>query len=275
MKTSPFSLGTLAISFIAGEPNKRPMVFLHGNSQNSSCGQGVIEFFCSRGHAVLSYDLPGHGESPLETEDYQFDDLINLNQQILTEYKIKNPILCGHSLGGMIHSGTIARYQIADASLILCGSLDANPSFVAHKYLPEEQALAFSDALTQYMNEGFKLFKRQRKYDYFENRQVEDEIVNILNRRYSNPKASFINLNTLGSFDVRQTLMNIGTAVLVLHGEKEQVIHPALVKGLVNEHNNIQDCWYPENGHLAFYQQPELTNDFLEKYYDFIALERS
>ncbi len=271
MKSSPFSLESIAITFNPGEPDKRPFVFLHGNSQNSSCGQAVLEFFSQRGHRVLSYDLPGHGDSGLETEEYVFDDLIELNQQILSHYKIESPILCGHSLGGMIHAGSIARYQIKDASLILLGSLDANPSFVGPKYLPEEKAQELSEALDGYMKEGFRLFKRQQKYNYFENRQVEDEIVNIINRRYNSPQASFINLNTLGEFDTRAVLRDMKIPIVVMHGQQEQVIHPDLVKAMAEDYNDIRICWYPENGHLAFYQQPNLTNQYLQEHYSFFA----
>jgi len=270
MKRSPFSLDSIAANYVAGEPDKRPFIFLHGNSQNSSCGRGVLDFFQQRGHSTFFYDLPGHGDSPLETEDYCFADLIDLNQQMLLEYQIENPILCGHSLGGMIHSGTIAKYQLKDSSLILCGSLDANPSFVAEKYLAKEKAKQAIKALDDYMNEGFRLFKKQQKYDYYENRHVEDEIVNIINRRYSNPQASLINLKTLGQFDVRSQLIDLAIPVLVLHGLKEQVIYSDLVKGMIEEYKNIKLGWYPENGHLAFYQQPEMTGDFLKKHYDFL-----
>jgi len=87
-----------------------------------------------------------------------FSDLITLNQEILREYKITNPILCGHSLGGMIQAGTVAKYQIQDASLILCGSLDANPTLVGPKYLSQEKASELSKALDAYMTEGFSTF---------------------------------------------------------------------------------------------------------------------
>ncbi len=270
MKSTPFSLQSIAVTIKLGKIDKRPFVFLHGNSQNSCCGQAVLEFFSQRGHSVLSYDLPGHGNSPLDTEDYVFNDLIDLNQQILKQYEIKNPILCGHSLGGMIHAGSVAKYQIKDASLIFLGSLDANPSFVGPKYLSQEKAEELSKALDAYMKEGFRLFKRQYQYDYFENRHVEDEIVNIINRRYNSPQASFINLNTLGEFDVRPTLLKMKIPIVVMHGLKEQVIHPDLIKAMVEEYEDIQLCWYPENGHLAFYQQPELTNQFLKEHYDYV-----
>jgi len=271
MKKSPFRLDSIAVNFVAGDPDKRAFVFLHGNSQNSSCGQGVLDFFHQRGHSIFSYDLPGHGDSPLETEDYCFADLIDLNQQMLLEYQIENPVLCGHSLGGMIHSGTITKYQLKNSSLILCGSYDSNPSVIVEKYLTKEKAKQAIKALDDYMNEGFSLFKRQHKYDYFDNRHVEDEIVNIINRRYSNPQASLINLKTLGEFDVREKLIDLEIPVLILHGLKEQVIYPELVKGMVAEYENVRLGWYPDNGHLAFYQQPEMTDEFLSQHYSFLT----
>jgi len=271
MKKTLFSLDSIAANFVAGDSDKRPFVFLHGNSQNSSCGRGILDFFHQRGHSVFSYDLPGHGDSPLYTEDYCFADLIDLNQQMLLEYQIENPILCGHSLGGMIHSGTISKYKLQNSSLILCGSYDSNPVLVIKKYFAKEKAEQIIKSLDDYMNEGFSLFKKQQKYDYFENRHVEVEIVNIINRRYSNPQASLINLKTLGQFDVRSQLIGLAIPVLVLHGLKEQVIYPDLVKGMVEEYENIQLGWYPENGHLAFYQKPEMTDKFLDEHYYFLS----
>lgn len=275
MKKFPFNLDLLAIHFEQKVHPNRPVIFLHGNSQNNTCGRGVIEFFKNKGHPVLYYDLPGHGESEFETEDYQFDDLIDLNFEILRKYEIVDPILVGHSLGGMIHSGTIARYaknesRLKNVSLVLLGSLAANPTLVAKEYLPKVRAKEISDALTAYMDEGFRLFKRQRLYDYFENRGIEDGIANILNRRYSDPKASFVNLDTLADFDVRAELKELAIPIVMLHGKQEQVIHAALVEGMAKDNNNIRLEWYPNNGHLAFYQQSELTSRFLNEHYSYL-----
>ena len=206
----------------------------------------------------------------LTTEDYQFTDLIKLNQQLLSRFEVNSPILCGHSLGGMIQAGTIAKYQIKTASLVLFGSLDSNPVYIAPKYMSKEKAKQQKEALTVYINEGFGLFKKQGKYDYFENRHIEDEIANIINRRYTNPVASQNNLKTLNDFNVRKQLVEMNIPTLVCHGKKEQVIVPELVEGMVKENPNAKVEWYPDNGHLAFYQQPELTLIFLEKHYDFI-----
>jgi 3-oxoadipate enol-lactonase len=218
-----FQTHSLAIDFQKGNPDQRPFVFLHGNTQNDSCGRGVKAFFQKRGHTVLSYDLPGHGDSKLDTTDYVFEDLIDLNHQVLQHFGIKKPILCGHSLGGIIHCGTIARYQLEGASLILCGSYDGNPVLES---LKQDQDLSeIGKMLDEYVQEGRQLFQKQFKYDYFANREVDDEEkLRVIHRQTTHPAANEANLNTLGNFSARPVLSKIDIPILVLHGEEETVI---------------------------------------------------
>lgn len=106
--TDKFNISSLAVNFKLGNTDKRPFLFVHGNTQNDTCGKAIMSYFEELGHTVCSYDLPGHGETPLETENYCFEDLIDLNLEVINRYQLESPILCGHSLGSMIQSGTIA-----------------------------------------------------------------------------------------------------------------------------------------------------------------------
>ena len=270
-----FSLSSLSIDHEIRSKNKHPVVFLHGNSQNKTCGRGLLKFFADRDHTTLSYDMPGHGDSSYNDEEYCFTDLIDLNAQVLSHFNIDSPILCGHSLGGMIQAGYAAKYQIQSASLVMCGSLDANPTYLGERYLGVDKAKLLADALDDYMEDGFKLFKRQKTYDYFENSQIDDEIINIINRRYSNPTVSKTNLQTLASFDVRQKIIDLNIPVLTLHGEQEQVIHADLVRAMGKDYSNIRQKWYPDGGHLAFYQQTALTDQYLDQSYSFLLDENT
>lgn len=266
-----FSLDKIAADFHLGDINKRPFLFLHGNTQNDTCGTGLKNFFKEKGHTVLSYDLPGHGDSPLETKEYCFSDLIDLNHQLLEAFDIRRPILAGHSLGAMIQSGTIPRFQLKDSSLLLCGGYDGNPATAARKQDQEAQAELIDRSLSNYINEGFKLFKRQKKYNYYENRAIEDGILQIINLRYTQPIASKINLETLKGFSARQALAPMKIPTLVLHGEKEDVIPKPIVETMLTAYSNIKAEWYPDSGHCAFYQCPELTESFLNKHYNFLC----
>jgi pimeloyl-ACP methyl ester carboxylesterase len=264
---------SLAIDFQEGDPLKRPFIFLHGNTQNDTCGKGVKAFFQKRGHTVLSYDLPGHGDSKLDTADYVFEDLIELNQQVLKHFDIQKPILCGHSLGGIIHSGTIARYQLADASLILCGSYDGNP--VLESLKQDEDLSEIGKMLAEYVEEGRQLFQKQFKYDYFANREVDDEEeLRVIHRKTTHPAANEANLNTLGSFSARPVLSKMNIPILVLHGEEETVIPKRLVEEMARAYDQINICWYEGRDHYAFYQEVELTERYLEQHYNFLAADK-
>jgi len=265
-----FNLDSLAINFQSGDSDKQPFVFVHGNTQNDTCGRGVLEYFKHRKHPILSYDLPGHGDSILDTSDYIFTDLIDLNQEILNHYELANPILCGHSLGGMIQAGTIAQFGLNDASLILCGSYDGNPISFATK-TQSDVGKAMDQVLDDYVAEGKKLFKKQFKYDYFTNKHIDEDSLRTINRQYTQPSANETNLKTLGDFSARETLVKFGIPVLVLHGEEEEVIPKSLIESMASEYEKIRLAWYIGKGHCAFYQQPELTRTFLDEHYSFLT----
>ena len=264
------NLNSITINFQAGDKSKRPFVFVHGNTQNDTCGKGLMDYFSQKGHTVLSYDLPGHGNSTLDTTNYVFSDLIELNQQIINLYQLKSPILCGHSLGGMIQAGTITRFNIVDASLILCGSYDSNPMLAAKVNQPDEEAL-MKQSLDEYIAEGEQLFEKQIKYDYFANREQDDSLVEVINRRYTQPSANAINLKTIDNFSAKKALIKMQIPILVLHGKKETVISSSLIKMMAQEYDNLRLAWYENEGHYAFYQQAELTNIYLDKHYQFLT----
>ena len=244
---------------------------MHGNTQNDTCGKNLLDYFYNKGHSVLSYDLPGHGDSELELDCYQFSALIDLNFDVLQKFSIKSPILCGHSLGGMIQAGCIAKYQLKNASLVLCGSYDGNPVSSAHMQSQHKQAKEIDDALNQYIKEGFQIFSMRKKYDYFKNRAISDLETGIINRRFTHPQANANNLTTLGNFNARDQLKKLAIPILALHGEQEDVIPAELVRKMAECYQQIKVCWYPQGGHYAFYQFTELTQSFLDKHYSFIT----
>lgn len=78
----------------------QPVVLLHGGGQTRAAWGATAEMLASRGYAVLSLDLRGHGESAWSTDlDYglsAFRDDIRLTLATLD----RAPVLIGASLGG-------------------------------------------------------------------------------------------------------------------------------------------------------------------------------
>ncbi|WP_281557295.1 alpha/beta hydrolase [Thalassomonas sp. RHCl1] len=266
---SKLTAGQIARQYHQGQQDKATFVFVHGNTQNDTCGEGLIDYFQRKGHTTLSYDLPGHGDSPLQTEDYCYSDLIDLNQAILKQYPAKHYILAGHSLGGMIQSGTVGRYKLSNASLLLCGSFDSNPmderARMAHEDVSEMRKL-----IHDYVQQGYELFQEQRKFDYYANKALDDDNLKNINRQNTHPTANANNLLTLSGFSARTELVQLGLPMLVLHGEDEDVITSAMIQAMASHYTNMQIAWYPNAGHYAFYQYPELTESYLDSHYDFL-----
>src|SRR5882724_9642637 len=78
------------------------LVFVHGSYIDQSYWDQQMDFFKST-YRVISFDLPGHGKSERNREQWSIEgfgeDVIN----VIKELKLKKVILIGHSIGGDIN----------------------------------------------------------------------------------------------------------------------------------------------------------------------------
>ena len=77
------------------------LVFLHGFCETSEMWQPFAEKF-SKNFRVICPDLPGFGESPLESEHLSLEETAVLLEEWMEENGIESPFIIGHSLGGYI-----------------------------------------------------------------------------------------------------------------------------------------------------------------------------
>ena len=85
----------LAHKFTPG--TKTPLVFIHGFCEDSTVWDNFKTYFT--GHPILTVDLPGFGESPVQ-KDYSLEQVGDQVAQLISEFELKNPIVIGHSMGG-------------------------------------------------------------------------------------------------------------------------------------------------------------------------------
>lgn len=238
--------------------------FLHGNSQNHTCGRFILDDYRRLGLRTLYYDLPGHGVSALFPNPYGFDDLVTLHGHILDALDLIDPILIGHSLGGMIQAAAITRRQHHNARLVLIGSYDANPLSVDDG--GEVQAL-----LDEYLKENKQRFSQQVLFDYAAHKELDDDAINRVNQQHTQPAACRQNLTTIGPFNARQALIDLGVPILALHGRQDEVIPASLMEDMARAHHNLCLEWYQPGAHYAFFQQHHNTRRFLQKHHDFLC----
>ena len=103
------------------ENNSVPIVFVHGIGLNKEIWYPQIEFFKS--YNVITYDLIGHGKTPLNKNELNFQDFVKQLLNLINELEIKKIHLVGFSLGALISRHFASEYGDRLSSLNLHGSI--------------------------------------------------------------------------------------------------------------------------------------------------------
>ncbi|MFK7975278.1 MAG: lysophospholipase [Halioglobus sp.] len=109
------------------ESSPKALILLaHGAGEHSSRYNHVASFFVARGYAIAALDHNGHGRSEgvpghvIAFDDY-LQDLHTLQNQFLEQFPGLPLFLLGHSLGGLIATQYLLKYQHDFAGGILSG----------------------------------------------------------------------------------------------------------------------------------------------------------
>ncbi len=108
----------------AGDPGMPQLVFLHGIGGAARAWRGQLDFFKDR-YRAIAWDMPGYGESaPLPT--VSIAALAGALQDFLQQVSAPNPILVGHSIGGMIVQQLLAKHSCIAGAVVLA---QTSPAF--------------------------------------------------------------------------------------------------------------------------------------------------
>jgi len=100
---------------------KNPIVFIHGVGLTKEIWKPQINFF--KDYNTLTYDLLGHGKTPLNKSQLSFDDFSNQLFNLINELNFNKIHLVGFSLGALIARHFSAKHNDRLSSLIIHGSI--------------------------------------------------------------------------------------------------------------------------------------------------------
>ena len=101
--------------------DKSPIVFIHGVGLTKEIWSPQIKFF--KDHNVITYDLIGHGKTPLEKTQLNFEDFTKQLLNLIKELEINKIHLVGFSLGSLIARHFAATHGSKLNSLVLHASI--------------------------------------------------------------------------------------------------------------------------------------------------------
>tara|TARA_Y100000590_G_scaffold43685_1_gene46490 strand:+ start:269 stop:676 length:408 start_codon:yes stop_codon:yes gene_type:complete len=107
--------------YLKKENETIPIVFIHGVGLTNEMWSSQVNFFKDKN--ILTYDLIGHGKTPLQKIQLNFEDFIKQLINLINELEIKKIHLVGFSLGSLIARQFASIHSDRLSSLVLHGSI--------------------------------------------------------------------------------------------------------------------------------------------------------
>ena len=114
--------GDVALHYLdEGDPKGAPVVFLHAMGTDLHLWDRVLPLLPA-GLRLIRVDLRGHGQSPCPEGDYYMGDLVADVAAVLDRLKLRDAMVVGVSMGGMIAQGLAAERLDQVRALVLCNT---------------------------------------------------------------------------------------------------------------------------------------------------------
>ena len=243
------------------ENNSVPIVFVHGIGLNKEIWYPQIEFFKS--YNVITYDLIGHGKTPLNKNELNFQDFVKQLLNLINELEIKKIHLVGFSLGALISRHFASEYGDRLSSLNLHGSIYKR-SIEQKRVVENRLELLKTDRPAS----KDRAIRRWFTAEYIKNKP--EMYKNIYSMLDDNNPENFLKAYKLFVFyqDDDDMLKKIYTSTLVSTGQNDVGSTKEMA---INLSENIKNAKYAEirNGkHLCSIEFSDEYNKILENFID-------
>jgi 3-oxoadipate enol-lactonase len=246
---------------MAGDPDRPPLVFLHGIGGAARAWRGQLAVFGDR-YRAIAWDMPGYGSSqPLAR--VSIVTLAEALQDFLLGIAATRPIIVGHSIGGMIVQQWLTKYPHAARAVVLAQTSPAfgksggdwQKSFIEARLGPLDRGETMRSLAPMLVSELVGDDPDPGGMD------IARECMACV------PEASYrAAIFALLDFDQRKALGNIIVPTLLLSGAKDKNAPAPMMARMATY---IPTATYVElegAGHLANLERPEAFNRALERF---------
>ncbi len=244
---------------------KVTLVFIHGWVHNRNVWKKEKEFLSKKGYSVLIMDLRGFGKSTKHPnpKDYSFEHFSSDIKKVLIKEKIKEYVLIGHSMGGMIALDFIQRYKDPKALVLLDTSYE-NPL----KYYDTRGYL--TNYLKKWINNYSEKFLIKQIIQDFDFVPKSNVVIRWLKSvRHTNSAVVLGCLKAMITLDKENELKEIEAPTLLMVGEKDFLTPLPISKKMKKEIRNSQLKIIPNAPHDINLSNPEVVSkqihSFLKK----------
>ena len=245
----------------AGDGTLRPLIFLHGIGGAARAWRGQIEAF-GKDYRAVAWDMPGYGSSaPIST--VTIATLAEALEDFLQKIGALEPVLVGHSIGGMIVLHWLTRNPCAASAVVLAQTSPAfgrrdgdwQKSFIEARLGPLDRGETMASLAPALVRELVGDDPDLAGLDV-----ARDCMASV-------PVATYrATLMALLGFDQRETLKEIKVPTLVLSGTRDNNAPAPMMAKMASF---IPSATYVElegAGHLANLERPRAFNAALDQF---------
>ena len=237
-----------------------PVVFIHGVGLDHKMWFPQIRSF--RNNSVLVYDLLGHGKTPLNKKNVNFEDFSNQLNNLLNNLNINKINLVGFSFGSLVALKYAKRFKKKVNKLVLISTVykrnNSEKNNVRERYKKAKKNISISNsALNRWLSSKFiKLNPKIKKY-----------ILNTLNKNKED-HLNFLKSYKLFSYfkDNTKEIEQINTPSLILTGSKDQGSTVKMSENLSNKLINSHFFKITNAKHLCSIEYSSNVNMIIKKF---------
>ncbi|MFQ5912554.1 MAG: alpha/beta fold hydrolase [Nitrospinota bacterium] len=134
---------------MAGENSEKAYLLVHGSCHGAFCWEEVISHIEKRGKKAYTLDLPGHGARIPERPKVRYEDYPSAVVGFIEKGDLKNVVLVGHSMAGIVIPKVAERIPERLSHLIFLSAFVLQDGESLVDNCPPEQQTLFADLAGQ------------------------------------------------------------------------------------------------------------------------------
>ena len=237
-----------------------PIVFIHGVGLDQDMWFPQVRYF--KNNSILTYDLLGHGRTPLNKKKVNFEDFSNQLNTLMKNLKINKIHLVGFSFGSLIALNFTKKFQKKVDKLVLISTVYKRTKLekinVRERYKKAKNNIPIFDlALKRWLSPKFiKLNPNIKKY-----------ILTKLNKKNID-HINFLKSYKLFSYfkDEQKDIQKIKTSTLIMTGTKDIGSTVKMSQNLSNELINSQFYKIHNAKHLCSIEYSSNVNMMIKNF---------
>lgn len=220
----------------------KAILLLHGWGQSHAFWTSAHKEF-SKGYRVYILDLPGFGLSQEPPNIWLIKDYANFIHAFVTEVKINNPIIIGHSFGGRIATIYATKYPTEKLILYSNGGIlqKSIHTFIFKHIINQTGKYLFPNQL-------YKIHTT-----FFKPKQYQNKV--IIERKRSR---RILDIYTVPFPDLQKYFMKITIPTLILIGSKDFIVSPHVGRKIHDLIKNSSLVEVNNATHFAHIEAPEI-----------------